>query len=58
MGHFPDGGYETTFKHNGNRQIDWMFASQTFTVHNPHVDYIAEIEDLSDHYPIIAEFEI
>ena len=58
LGHFPDGGYETTFKHNGNRQIDWMFASQPFTVHNPHVDYTAEIEDLSDHYPIIAEFEI
>ena len=56
--HFPDGGYETTFKHNGNRQIDWMFASQTFPAHNPHVDYAAEIEDLSDHYPIIAEFEI
>lgn len=58
LGHFPDGGYETTFKHNGNRQIDWMFASQAFTVHNPHIDYVAEIEDLSDHYPIIAEFEI
>ena len=35
-----------------------MFASQIFTVQNPYVDYAAVIEDLSDHYPIIADFEI
>lgn len=58
LGHFPDGGYEMTFKNNGKRQIDWMFASQTFIVQNSHVDYATEIDDLSDHSPIIAEFEI
>ncbi len=58
LGHFPDGGYETTFKHNGNRQIDWMFASQSLLVQKSYVDYVAEIEELSDHYPIITEFEI
>lgn len=58
LGHFPDGGYETTFKHNGNRQIDWMFASQSLLVQKSYVDYAAEIEELSDHYPIITEFEI
>lgn len=58
LGHFPNGGYEATFKHNGKRQIDWMFASQSLVVQKSYVDYSAEIEELSDHYPIITEFEI
>lgn len=56
--HFPSGIYETTFKHNGGRQIDWMFASNTMFVRGAKVDKTEEIENFSDHYPIIAEFEI
>lgn len=58
LGHFPDGEYEMTFKHNRNRQIDWMFSSPQLNIREAHVERSFEIEDVSDHYPIITEFDI
>ena len=56
LGHFPDGNYETTYKNSG--QLDWMFASKKLIIKNSYVDYSKEVEDLSDHRPIITEIEL